>query len=70
MINKKGWPSQSQDLNLIENVYFELKEAVYKCIPKDLKDLERFYGRLVKDPLQNVLSLQREGTQIMATPTF
>ena len=35
------WPSQSPDLNPIENLYAEMKRSVDKHKPKNVKDLER-----------------------------
>uniref|UniRef100_A0A8K9XU40 Tc1-like transposase DDE domain-containing protein n=1 Tax=Oncorhynchus mykiss TaxID=8022 RepID=A0A8K9XU40_ONCMY len=36
------WPSQSLDLNPIENLWKELKTAVHKCSPSNLTELELF----------------------------
>ena len=40
-INVLPWPSQSPDLNPIENLWAEWTRAVDKFKPKNVKDLER-----------------------------
>ncbi len=44
------WPSQSPDLNLIENLWRELKVRVAKYQPRNLNDLER----ICKEELDNI----------------
>ncbi|KAI4895268.1 hypothetical protein NFI96_011739 [Prochilodus magdalenae] len=40
--NVLEWPSQSRDLNIIENLWCHLKRAVHARKPSDLNELEMF----------------------------
>ena len=41
-LNVLEWPSQSPDLNPIENLWYDLKIAVHQQNPSNLKELEQF----------------------------
>jgi transposase len=41
-LNVLEWPSQSPDLNPIENLWYDLKIAVHQWNPSNLKELEQF----------------------------
>lgn len=41
-VNVFEWPSQSPDLNPIENLWMDLKRAVHSRSPKNLTELEQF----------------------------
>ena len=41
-LNGLEWPSQSPDLNPIENLWYDLKIAVHQRNPSNLKELEQF----------------------------
>ena len=40
--NVLEWPSQSLDLNIVENVWIDLKQAVSAMKPRNLTELEAF----------------------------
>ena len=40
-LNVLEWPSQSPDLNPIENLWYDLKIAVHQRNPSNLKELEK-----------------------------
>ena len=41
-LNVLEWPSQSPDLNPIDNMWYDLKIAVHQWNPSDLKELVQF----------------------------
>uniref|UniRef100_A0A8C4THD9 Tc1-like transposase DDE domain-containing protein n=1 Tax=Erpetoichthys calabaricus TaxID=27687 RepID=A0A8C4THD9_ERPCA len=52
-VNVLEWPSQSPDLNLIEQLWRDLKMAVHRRFPSNLMELERCckeeWAKLAKD---------------------
>jgi transposase len=42
ILNVLEWPTQSPDLNPIENLWYDLKFAVHQWNPSNLKELEQF----------------------------
>ena len=42
-LNVLEWPSQSPDLNPIENLWYDLKISVHQRNPSNLKELEQFF---------------------------
>ena len=44
-LNVLEWPRQSQELNLIEHLWRDLKIAVQQCSPSNLTELERICGK-------------------------
>jgi hypothetical protein len=52
------WPSQSQDLNPIENLWYDLKTAVDQRNPSNLKELEQLcLEELAKIPVARCAKL-------------
>jgi len=49
-VNIHAWPSQSPDLNPIENLWNDLKTAVHKRSPSNVTELEQF----CKEELANI----------------
>ena len=42
ILNVLEWPSQSPDLNPIENLWYDIKIAVHQQNPSNVKELEQF----------------------------
>ena len=53
------WPSQSPNLNPIENLWYELKKAVHKRSPRNLNELEQFcieeWSKITKESCQKLI---------------
>ena len=56
-LNVLEWPSQSQDLNPIENLWYDLKIAVHQRNPSNLKKLEQFCLEWAKIPVARCAKL-------------
>lgn len=41
-LNVLEWPNQNLDLNQIENLWYDFKNAVHQQTPSNLKELEQF----------------------------
>ena len=58
--NVLDWPSQSPDLNPIENLWWDLKKAVASCKPRNLTELEAFameeWAKIPKERCQRLVS--------------
>ena len=65
--NLLEWPSQSPDLNIIENVWIDLKQAVYARKPRNLTELEAFcmeeWAKVPPARLQGLVSGYRRRLQ-------
>ena len=50
---------ESPDLNLIENLWYELKKAVHKRSPRNLNELEQFcveeWSKITKESCQKLI---------------
>ena len=57
-LNVLEWPSQSPDLNPIENLWYDLKMAVHQQNPSNLKEREQFcLGEWAKIPVARCAKL-------------
>ncbi len=69
------WPSQSPDLNPIENLWRELKVRVAKCQPQNLNDLERIckeeWDKIPPEMCANlVANYKKRLTSVIANKSF
>ena len=66
-LNVLEWPSQSPDLNPIENLWYDLKIAVHQQHPFNLKELEQFcLDKLPKIPVARCAKLIETYPKILA----
>jgi hypothetical protein len=56
-INVLEWPSQSPDLDPIENLWYDLKIAVHQGNPSSLNELEQFCLEWAKIPVTRCATL-------------
>ncbi|KAL0164887.1 hypothetical protein M9458_040640 [Cirrhinus mrigala] len=65
------WPSQSIDLNPIENLWRELKVQVAKHQPRNLNDLERIWDKTPPEMCANlVANYKKRRTSVIAKQEF
>ena len=62
--NVLEWPSQSPDLNIIENLWCELKRAVHARKPSNLNELEMFckeeWSKIPSTTIQTLIGTYRK----------
>ena len=66
------WPSQSPDLNPIENLWAELKRSVDKHKPKNVKDLERIcqeeWSKIPPNVFLNLAKITGRDSMLLSLP--
>ena len=61
------WPSQSPDLNIIENLWYDLKRAVHDRRPSNLRELEAYckeeWAKIPPASVQRLISSYKKRLQ-------